>query len=200
MIFFGASGHAKVAIEAWIAAGGKVTGVLDDNPLIKEILDYPVSSDYDRAQLKDKEMFVAIGSNDVRRKIALSFPARYRSVVHPDAVISRSSRIGDGTVVMAGVVVNAASTIGEHVILNTCSSIDHDCWIEDFAHISPNATICGGVYIGEGTHVGAGATIIQNVRIGKWAVIGAGSVVLKDIPDFAVVIGIPGKIVRIKEA
>ena len=51
--------------------------------------------------------------------------------------------------------------------------------------------------MGEGTHIGAGATIIPNLKIGKWATIGAGAVVIKDVPDYAVVVGNPGRIIKI---
>jgi len=61
-------------------------------------------------------------------------------------------------------------------------------------HISPNASLAGDVYIGEGTHIGIGAVIIQGLKVGKWVTIGAGAVVINDIPDFAVVVGNPGKI------
>ena len=70
---------------------------------------------------------------------------------------------------------------------------------EDFVHIAPNSTLCGGIRVGEGTLIGSGATIIPNISIGKWAVVGAGSVVVSDIPDYAVVVGNPGKVIKILE-
>jgi len=39
---------------------------------------------------------------------------------------------------------------------------------------------------------------MQNITIGKWCIIGAGCVVINDIPDFAVVVGNPGKVIKIK--
>ena len=97
---------------------------------------------------------------------------------------------------MAGSIVQASSIIGHHSILNTKSSIDHDCKIYDFVHISPGATLCGNVEIGTGTHVGAGATIIPNIKVGKWCIIGAGAVITKNIPDYSLVVGVPGKIIK----
>lgn len=47
----------------------------------------------------------------------------------------------------------------------------------------------------EGASIGANATIVCGVTIGKAAFIGAGSVVTKDVPDFALVVGVPGKVV-----
>lgn len=199
MVFYGASGHGKVIIEAFVASGGKVVGILDDNPDLKKILSYPVSGEYAPNRFKGIPFIISIGDNCTRKKIADSLDEEFGKIIHPDAVISSSSAVGAGTVILAGVVTNAGSRIGNHVILNTAAVIDHDCMIANFVHISPNATICGGVYIGEGTHIGAGATVIQNVTIGKWAVIGAGTVVIRDVPDHAVVVGVPGKIKRINK-
>ncbi len=83
-----------------------------------------------------------------------------------------------------------------YVIINTGASVDHDNIIGDYCHISPQATLCGNVSVGEGTHIGAGAVVIPGIKIGKWAVIGAGSVIVRDVPDYAVVMGNPGKIKR----
>jgi len=55
------------------------------------------------------------------------------------------------------------------------------------------------VFIGEGTHVGIGASIIQGIKIGKWATIGAGAVVIRDVPDYAVVVGSPARIIKYKK-
>ena len=74
--------------------------------------------------------------------------------------------------------------------------MEHDVQIEDFVHISPGSVITGGIKIGEGTQVGAGATVIPGITIGKWVTIGAGAVVINDIPDFAVVVGNPAKIIK----
>ncbi len=95
--------------------------------------------------------------------------------------------------------VNAEVKIGKHCIVNTASVIEHECVIEDFVHISPNATLAGNITVKEGAHIGIGANIIQGVNIGKYAVIGAGAVVISDVPDYAVVVGNPAKLIKIRE-
>ena len=89
--------------------------------------------------------------------------------------------------------------IGEHSIINTACTIDHECRIDDFTHISPNATLCGNVSVGEGTQIGAGAIVLPNVKIGKWSIIGAGAVIHKDVPDNVIYAGIPGKLIRLNK-
>ena len=97
---------------------------------------------------------------------------------------------------MPGVTINSSTIIGAHCIINTNSSVDHDCVLEHYVHISPNATLCGSVFVGEGTHIGAGSVLIPGVKIGKWCTIGAGSVIIKDVPDYSTVVGNPGKIIK----
>ena len=197
MVFYGASGHGKVIIEAWVLSGGTVTGIVDDNLEIKNLGPYSVSGSYNSGKFPGKHVIISIGNNHIRKRISEKVHGPYGQVFHPAATVSKSASIDIGTVLMAGVIINAASRIGRHVILNTASVIDHDCHIADFVHISPNATICGGVSIGDGTHIGAGATVIQNIKIGKWATIGAVSVVIEDVPDYAVIVGVPGKVIKI---
>jgi acetyltransferase EpsM len=101
---------------------------------------------------------------------------------------------------MANVSVNVHTTIGRHVILNTNCCVDHDCVLEDFVHISPHASLAGNVQVGEGTQIGIGASIKQNIRIGKWVMIGAGAVIIRDVPDYSVVVGNPGRIIKTNQS
>ena len=55
---------------------------------------------------------------------------------------------------------------------------------------------CRPIYIKKGAWIGAGATILPGVSIGKYAIVGAASVVTRDVPDFAVVVGNPAKIIK----
>jgi acetyltransferase-like isoleucine patch superfamily enzyme len=68
--------------------------------------------------------------------------------------------------------------------------------VEDYVHIAPRVVLCGNVQIGTGTLVGAGATVIPGKKIGRWVTIGAGSVVTRDIPDYAVAVGHPARVIK----
>ncbi|WP_248276856.1 acetyltransferase [Marinobacterium sp. LSUCC0821] len=139
---------------------------------------------------------VAIGNNTVRLEKFEFFRSRgapLPSLVHPRSVISKSSSIGDGTVAMAGSVVNADTTISAACILNTGSTVDHDCNIGEGVHVSPGVNVAGGVKIGRLSWIGIGAAVIQCVSIGSDVLVGAGSVVLSDVPDGICVAGVPAK-------
>lgn len=193
---YGASGHAKVVIEILELENVLISGLIDVDPKKKKLLDYPVFQQMPYVSDNNIRLIICIGNNVIRKKLAKDVNAEFATAIHPSANISRRSLVGQGSVIMASVSVNSGATVGNHVILNTNCSIDHDCSLSDYVHISPNAALAGNVIIGEGTHVGIGASIIQGVKIGKWVTIGAGAVIIEDIPDYAVVVGNPGKIIK----
>ena len=192
MYLYGASGHAKVIIDILRANNEEIKALYDDNIKIKELLNYPVLG----TTKIEGPLIISVGNNSIRKKIADSLNAEFICAIHPSAIISPYASIDVGTVIMQGAIIQADSKIGKHCIINTASSVDHECILEDFAHISPHATLCGNVCVGEGTWIGAGATIIPGVRIGKWSIIGAGTVVTSDIPDNVVAVGNKCRIIK----
>jgi sugar O-acyltransferase (sialic acid O-acetyltransferase NeuD family) len=199
---YGASGHAKVICEILEAKHRILSGLIDDNPQITSLLEFPVFNTLQQVEATAEDHFIiSIGNNRIRKSVATKFnELKFISAIHPSAVISPRSTVGEGTVVMANVTVNVHSTIGRHVILNTNCCVDHDCIVEDFVHISPNAALAGNVQVGEGTQIGIGASVKQNIRIGKWVMIGAGAVIIRDVPDYAVVVGNPGRVIKINQS
>ena len=195
LILYGASGHAKVVADICEQNSKHISLILDDNPAIQSLLEYKVK--LPSPELYSGQHFIiSIGDSKTRKKIVEENDFMYTHAIHPSAIIDTSSEVGEGTVVMAGVVINSSVILGKHCIINTSASVDHDCHLKDYVHISPNATLCGGVSVGEGTQVGAGAVVIPNIKIGKWCTIGAGSVVVRDIPDGAKVVGNPGRVIK----
>lgn len=198
MYLFGASGHAKVIIDSLKASGKQISGLFDDNPDVKELLEYSVYGSFDQNRLGDEELIISVGLNHIRKKIVEKLPenTRYGKAIHPSAIISEYASLGEGTVVMQGAIIQSSVSIGRHCIINTAASVDHDCIIDDFVHISPNATLCGAVSVGEGSQVGAGAVVIPGIKIGKWSLVGAGAVVMRDVPDNVLVLGNPARVVK----
>jgi sugar O-acyltransferase (sialic acid O-acetyltransferase NeuD family) len=196
---YGASGHSKVIIEIIEKAGNVVLVLYDDDKQKNLLLHYKVSSEKSVFQLSDVQWIIGIGDNRIRKKIAENDFLIYGQAIDKSCLISKRTEIGKGTVIMASATINSSTFIGNHAIINTNASIDHDCNVEDFVHVSPNATLCGGVSVGEGSHIGAGSVVIPGIKIGKWVTIGAGSVIIKDVPDFATIVGNPGKIIKFED-
>ncbi|MBW7848811.1 MAG: acetyltransferase [Bacteroidales bacterium] len=193
MYLYGASGHAKVIIDLLKSQGVETKGLIDDNKFVTELLGYPVQ--HDAAGLNP--VIISIGDNGIRKKVAEKLSDHQFGIAsHSSSVISPNSTIDNGTVIMQGAIIQSDVRVGKHCIVNTGASVDHDCVVEDFVHLSPQSVLCGNVHIGEGSWIGAGSIVIPGVRIGKWCIIAAGSVVTKDIPDYSLAAGNRCKVIK----
>ena len=197
VILYGASGHCKVITDLLNLRSIPIELIIDDDPSIILLENRSVATK--KEFTKKDNLIIAIGDNLVRKKISQKNNANYIKVIHPQTLISPFATIGEGTVVMAGAIINSVSTIGMHCIINTRALIEHECVIADFVHISPMASLAGNVAVGEGTQIGIGAIVIQGIKIGKWCMIGGGAVIIRDVPDYAVVVGNPGRIIRYQD-
>lgn len=194
LLIIGSSGHGNVVAEIAINTGYSIKFWEDDLSKINQVFNIekrestiPVNS----------KIIIAIGSNKTREIISRQYSQdSFISLYHPNSSISKSAEIGLGSVIMAGAIVNSGVCVGNHCIINSGAIVDHDCNLEQYVHVSPNATLCGNVTVGEASWVGAGATIIQGINIGKNVTIGAGSVIINDVPDNATVVGNPGRIIK----
>lgn len=191
LIIIGAGGHGKVIADIAVKNGYEDIVFLDDNEEIKECAGFPVVGKTKEAKTLDGDKIVAIGNATIREKMQKEMDTVI--LIHPDAVIGRRVKIGNGTVVMAGVVINSDTQIGEGCIINTAASVDHDCVVEDYSHIAVGAHLCGIVHVGKGTWIGAGSTISNNVNICSDITIGAGAVVVNDLKEQGTYIGVPAK-------
>lgn len=202
IVLIGNGGHSKV-IQAMIyrTDGYILSGILDqaiEEYFVSEEIFYDTTDNISK-YINDYLFVIAIGDNDIRHGIIEGNNLKddnFTSIIDKHAIVSPGVKIGNGTVVMPGVVINPGTTIGKHSILNTRSVIEHDNTVGDFVHISPNATLAGTVSVSDFVHVGSGATVIPNKRVGKNTIVGAGSVVTKDTEANVVVVGVPAKIIK----
>ena len=196
LIIIGASGHGRVVADIAKNVGYDDIAFLDDNTELKFCGAYPViGTRCGVTNFPDADFIVAIGNAKIRQRLQeqLEDVVHITTLIHPDAVIADDVNIALGTVVMAGAVINPGTTIGKGCIINTCSSVDHDCEIGDFAHISVGTHIAGTVAVGKRTWIGIGASVTNNVNICGDCIIGAGAVVIKDISQPGTYIGLPAE-------
>lgn len=207
IVIIGAGGHAKVIADIIQKSGDIVYGFLDDklpkgtiianDEKLKVIGDFNTRLTLPIAHT-DLEFIVAIGDNERRKEIAeKNVPnMKYYTAIHPSANIGIDVTIEEGTVIMANTCINSSAQIGKHCIINTGAIIEHDNQLENYVHISPNATLSGTVKVGESTHIGASATIKNNINITSNCVIGAGAVVVKSIEAEGTYVGVPAKLMK----
>lgn len=195
LIIIGASGHGKVIADIAKLNGYTDIAFLDDDRSKVECNGYPVIGSVSEAKTYvQADFIVAIGNAKIREHVQQELAKSCLKVVtliHPKATIAEEVKIGIGTAIMAGTVINAASIIGDGCIINTCASVDHDCIIGNFVHISVGAHVAGTVEIGDRTWIGAGATVNNNLQITGDCMIGAGAVVVNSIGKQGTYIGVP---------
>lgn len=207
LVIFGAGGHAAVTADA-VECGTQfeVAFFAETDPVRigASFAGYPIRTEEDGLAAVAGGLaagFVAIGSNDVRRRLGgrISNSGGHLAVViHPSATVARSARIGAGTLVAANATVNPNAVVGSNVVVNTGAIVEHDCVVGDGAHIGPHATLCGGVQVGEGCLIGAGATVLVGVRVADDAIVGAGATVLADVGRGMCVMGTPARVRTLK--
>lgn len=198
LIIIGAGGHGKVIADIAVKNGYTSIFFVDDNAT-GECMSFPIiglCSDVENLDDGNTDFVIGIGNNATRKMIAEKYDVNWVSIIHPSAQIGVNVSIENGTVVMAGAVINPCSSIGEHCIINTRAVIEHDNVVENYAHISPNAALGGTVRIGELTHIGIGATVINNIDICGNCIVGAGAVVIRNITDGGTYVGVPTKKIK----
>ncbi|WP_010276831.1 acetyltransferase [Paenibacillus senegalensis] len=199
LLIIGAGGHGKVIADIAIQMGAwSDIAFLDDNDSVKAYMGIEVigQSNDATSYINDYDIFVGIGNNQTRQKLQEKLEAQGASIpilVHPSAVIGNEVEISQGTVVMAGVVINCSTRIGRGCIINTSATVDHDNVIEDFVHLSPGTHLAGTVQVGVGSWLGIGSAVSNNVTIASGCIIGAGAVVIKDIHEAGTYVGVPAR-------
>lgn len=207
LVIWGASGHAKVIADILkLRDEFQIVGFLDDVNIDhkgKSFLGFPILGGREKLDelVSTGVEYLILGFGECHSRLELaglvrSKGLRFTSAIHPRSIIARDVSIGEGSVIVAGAVVNPGSRLGEQVIINTCASVGHDCTIHIAAHIAPGVRIGGCSTVGLATWIGIGAVINDHVRIGNNCIIGAGSVVLKDLPDNVIAYGVPARIIR----
>lgn len=139
--------------------------------------------------------FISIGDNLVRKKFfkTISNKKKIINIIHPSVSIGQNFIMGNGNIILSNSVISDNVNIGDANIINNLCSIDHDCKLKNFIHISPGVNIAGNVNINSETWIGLGSNIINNIVIGKSVTVGAGSLVLKSIKSNKKVFGVPAK-------
>lgn len=207
LVIWGAAGHAAVVADVVRSQGRyEVAGFLDDlSPDRKGTLfcEAPVLGT--RAELdtllRSGVDHLIPGFGDCEGRISVSeFASRkgfeIATAIHPGATVASDVKVDEGSVVVAGAVINACARIGSNVIVNTCASVDHHCVLEDGVHIGPGAHLAGSVRVGRAAWIGIGAVVVDGVRVGAGSVVGAGAVVVRDVPEGVVAYGVPARTTR----
>jgi len=198
---FGCGGHATVVYDAAGSQGAyDVVAFVDDTAAETTFHGLPV-----HMSIRDVEAeFFVVGFgalDDLTRRGAAFREAeeaglRAASVIHPSATVSGSANIGDGCFIASQAHVGPEAALGENCIVNTSAIVEHGCQLGDGVFVGSNAALTGESKVGAYALIGAGAVVLPGIQIGRDAVIGAGAVVTKDVPQGAVMVGNPARVMK----
>jgi sugar O-acyltransferase (sialic acid O-acetyltransferase NeuD family) len=202
LILVGGGGHCRACIDVIEAQGAyRIAGIVDVRENVgAQVSGYPViGTDDDLAGLvgAGRSFLVTLGqvrtADHRRRLFALldGLSAQFATIIAPSALVSRTARIGRGSIVMHHALVATGAEVGDNCILNDKSLVEHDARVEAHCHVSTGAILNGAASVGEGCFIGSGAVLSHEVFLAPGCVIGAGAVVHKSLPALGVYAGNP---------
>lgn len=182
----------------------RVVGFYDDSQHgLKELCKMPVISNINgllEVAGGASHFVCAIGDNATRRRVTQQIESATQlepfSIIHSTVIMGHSVNIGQGSVVEPYVVIGPNATIGGHSIINTGSSIGHDCAMGAFVNICPGVRVGGFAKIGDEALLGSNSVIYPGVCVGKSATVGAGSFVIRSVGEGKSVFGNPAKLLN----
>ena len=184
LLIVGAGGHGRVVAEAAELMGQwENIMFLDDRTDVDRVLNHKIIgklNDYEKFTKKCENVIVCIGDNQKRLDLIekiLNIGYEIPVIIHPKASVSKYSAIGQGSVILAGAVVNTGASIGKGCIININSCVDHDSTLQDGVHIVSSAIVRSMVKIGRLSTIRAGACVKAGTVLGDKTVICQGEVV-----------------------
>lgn len=205
VIIWGATGQAQVIEELLLNTDYEIVALFENNTKVKSPIDSVPIFYGERgftewlSKVSSEDFFyyiVAIGGHGGlhRKSISLmlnKYGFEPLSVIHHSSIVAKNVKLGIGIQILMNSTICARVEIGDFVIVNSSSSIDHGCTIGPYSHIGPGAILAGCVKIEKNVFIGTNATILPNLTIGENTVIGAGAVVTKNIPANSIAYGNP---------
>ena len=198
IILLGAGGHCKSCIDV-ISYHPRyfILGIIDkDESNTETLLGCPfLGTDKDLESIVKpcSNALVTVGqikSPEIRISLyerAKSLGVNFPVVCSHLSYLSKSAKIGEGTILLHGSLINSSAQVGVNCIINSKALIEHDARIGSHCHVSTGAIINGGVRVEDGCFIGSGSIIHEGVTIGASSIISAGKVIRSDISSNSVV-------------
>lgn len=194
LLLVGGGGHCKAVADVVLRSGKwSVAGLVERRDAPVDLSNrFPILGfDDDLSKLREKYRYALVCIGQIKTAFARerAFNAlkhagfELPTLVSPTAMVSPSSQIGEGTVVMDFAMVATHARLGANCIANSKSLIEHECRIGDHCHISTGAILNGAVTVGSRTFVGSGSICKQGISIGSDCIVGMGVLARHDLPD-----------------
>lgn len=209
-IIIGAGTYGEVYLAYLQEAGVEIVGFVDDDPNLQNanVKGMPVLgkiSDLGRLkmELNVDAVYCPIGNNKLRVKFlqeAKALGYKTPNFIHSSVIMHESVRLGEGVYVLLGAKIMPYTIIDDYVMISMNALIAHHNHLMKGTFISTGVNFGASITAKDNTYIGIGATIMTGVHeLGQNCLVGAGAVVIRDVPDNAVVAGVPAKIIKYKE-
>ena len=209
-IIIGAGTYSEVYLAYLLEAGIEIVGFVDDAPSLqgKFVRGYPVLGTVSALETLKSEknveaVYCPIGNNAVRVRLfkqAKAWGYKTPNYIHPSAVISPHVEMGEGIYVLLGSHIMPYTKIEDYVMISMNVNVAHHNLLEEGTFLSTGVNFGASITAHKQSYVGIGATIMTGLHeLGEDCLIGAGAVVIKDVPNNAIMAGVPAKVIRIKE-
>jgi len=192
IILIGAGGHCNSCIDVIeLEKKYKIVGLVDKKVKIKNQKYKILENDRNLKMLLSKSKFAHITLGQINnskkreelfynlKKIGYKFP----SIISPLAYVSPQAKIGEGTIVMHGAIINRGAEIGKNSIINSKALVEHDAIVGNNCHLATRSTLNGGVFLGSNSFIGSHTVLKQNIKVGKNCFVNANLFVNKNIKN-----------------
>ena len=138
--------------------------------------------------------FTGAKQAELVRQLKNAFNINFESIIHPSVILSPTTQIGEGALILAGTIISSNVEIGNHVFINKASIIGHDAQIGDFVRLQPGVKLSGYVTVEEDATLCVGSIILENLTVGSGSTVAAGAVVISNVKHNCMVAGVPATI------
>lgn len=210
-VIIGAGTYGEVYLSYLQDSGVEIIGFLDDNKALqgKMIRNIPVLGGTEllntlKEDFQVEAVYCPLGDNKLRvyfleeaKRLGYETPC----YIHPSVIISPKVNISNqGVYILAGSIIMPFVRIEDYVMISVGAKIIHHSILKKGTFVSNGVNLGASLIAKEYAYIGMGSTIMTGVKeLGMNCLIGAGAVVIKDVPDNAVMAGVPAKVLRIKE-
>ena len=209
-IIIGAGTYGEVYLAYLQDAGVDIVGFLDDDPKYEgqTVRGIPVMGPISLLHtLKESDgigaVYCPMGNNKLRVKfLSLAQELGYETpnYIHPSVIISPHVTIGKGVYILLGTTIMPHTVIKDFVMISMGVHLAHHNVLEEGVFLSTGCNFGASIHAHKYAYCGISSTIMTGMHeLGEGCLIGAGAVVIKDVPDLAVMAGVPAKVLRIKD-
>ena len=209
-IIIGAGTYGEVYLAYLQEAGVNIVGFLDDDPKFtsQSVRGVPVLGPISKLETLRtthgiEAVYCPLGNNKLRVKFltkAKELGYKIPNYIHPSVIISPNVSIGEGVYILLGTTIMPHTIIKDYVMISMGVHLAHHCVLDEGVFLSTGCNFGASIHARKYAYCGISSTIMTGIHeLGEDCLIGAGAVVIRDVPERAVMAGVPAKVLKIKE-